>query len=193
MSIRPNKKAPSRRRWNLEGALLIVPGGRAMSRTPPVTIGFVILFAQLDLRQNGLRIEWATLECPTPVVEGPSEIAFDRGALDWQPFLGTGLPRWSAGCPFVGSCRGTPGSIHGTRWLAEPPDKGTAMNFNQEFPDESRQKRLEPAEFCGLLLSRRQLVRCHTVGGGVLGLLDLLTDEIFQVEESTLDRWLISS
>jgi hypothetical protein len=65
------------------------------------------------------------------------------------------------------------------------------MNFKHESPrksDESQQKLLEPADFCDLLLSRRQLDRFQSVEG-VLGLLDRHTDERFQVEESTLDRY----
>jgi len=70
------------------------------------------------------------------------------------------------------------------------------MHFKHESPrkddrkknDESRQGFLEPSEFCRLLLSRRQLVRFQSVEG-VLGLLDPLTEEKYQVEETTLDGY----
>lgn len=66
------------------------------------------------------------------------------------------------------------------------------MNFKREFTRkndrESRQKLLEPAEFCELLLSRRQLVRFQDVDG-VLGLFDPLTDERYQVDQARLDRY----
>jgi len=66
------------------------------------------------------------------------------------------------------------------------------MDSKHEFPpksDELREKLLEPAEFCGLLLSRRQLVRSYNNVDGVLGLLDPLTNDRYQVEEATLDRY----
>jgi hypothetical protein len=70
------------------------------------------------------------------------------------------------------------------------------MNFKREFPrkndrkkdGESRQKLLEPAEFCELLLSRRQLLRFQDVDG-MLGLFDPLTDERYQVDQARLDRY----
>jgi hypothetical protein len=72
------------------------------------------------------------------------------------------------------------------------------MRLNDEFQfnggrdDNERalpEKLLEPAEFCRLLLSRRQLVRCQSAGSGMLGLLDPRTDEVFQVNVATLDRY----
>jgi hypothetical protein len=84
-------------------------------------------------------------------------------------------------------------------WLPEPPDKAKdwAMYGKHEFPqiddqkndNASRHRLLEPAEFCRLLLSRRQLVRFNGIAAGVLGLLDPITDEVFQVHAAALERY----
>lgn len=48
---------------------------------------------------------------------------------------------------------------------------------------------LEPEEFCRLLLSRRRLVRYDTLGSPDCRLLDETNGELFNVEESKLDRY----
>lgn len=48
---------------------------------------------------------------------------------------------------------------------------------------------LEPEEFCRLLLSRRRLVRYDKFGTHACRLLDETSGELFNVEESKLDRY----